>query len=110
MLELKKFEKSDFDRLIGWIPDEQFLVQTCGPLFKWPLDKAQLEQHLKDAEGEKPTVYAFKVVHVQPSKVVGHVEIIWIDYEKPDGMLGPVEKVFEGRFGPDLKERITKAK
>ncbi len=25
-------------------------------------------------------------------------------------MTGPVEKVFDGRFGPDLKERITKAK
>jgi RimJ/RimL family protein N-acetyltransferase len=90
MLELQKFEKSDFDRLIAWMPNEQFLIQTCGPLFKWPLDEAQLERHLKDAEGEKPTVYAFKVVHVQPSKVIGHVEIIWIDYEKANGMLGPV--------------------
>jgi RimJ/RimL family protein N-acetyltransferase len=90
MFELQKFEKSDFDRLISWMPDEQFLIQTCGPLFKWPLDSEQLERHLKDAEGEKPTVYTFKVVHVQSNKIIGHVEIIWIDYEKSNGMLGPI--------------------
>jgi RimJ/RimL family protein N-acetyltransferase len=90
MLELQKFETSDFDRLISWIPDEQFLIQTCGPLFKWPLDSGQLEQHLKNAEGEKPTVYAFNVVIVPENTVIGHVEIIWIDYEKSNGMLGPV--------------------
>lgn len=90
MLKLQKFEKSDFDRLIGWIPDEQFLIQTCGPLFKWPFNVGQLEQHLKNAEGEKPTVYAFNAVIVPENKVIGHVGIIWIDYEKANGMLGPI--------------------
>jgi RimJ/RimL family protein N-acetyltransferase len=90
MLELQKFETSDFDRLISWIPNEQFLIQTCGPLFKWPLDEAQLEKHLEQTESEKPTVYAFNAVIVPENTVIGHVEIIWIDYEKSNGMLGPI--------------------
>lgn len=94
---MRKFGRADFDRLISWIPDEQFLIQTCGPLFKWPLDAGQLEQHLEKAEGKKPTVYAFSVVQVPDGKVIGHIEIVWIDYEKSNGMLGPV-LIGEPRF------------
>lgn len=90
MLELQKFEKSDADRLIGWIPDEEFMVQATGPLFKWPPDATQVQKHLEKAEGEKPTVYAFNAVDTRSAEVIGHVEIIWIDYEKSDGMLGPI--------------------
>lgn len=90
MIELLKFEKSDAARLIGWIPDEQFMVQATGPLFKWPPDTGQVEQHLESAEGEKPTVYAFNAAETRSGKVIGHVEIILIDYEKSNGMLGSI--------------------
>ena len=35
-------------------------------------------------------MYAFKVVQVPDGKVIGHIEIVLIDYEKANGMLGPV--------------------
>ncbi len=64
MLELQKFEKLDFDRLIGWIPDERFLVQWAGPLFTWSLDDGQLDNYLKETKGEKPKRYVFKAVQI----------------------------------------------
>lgn len=90
MLELERFEKPDIEQLIGWLPDEAFMLQTCGPIFKWPPTTEQMEKHLEDAQGDTPTVYAYRAVDSQSRQVVGHVEIIWIDYEKSNGMLGPV--------------------
>jgi RimJ/RimL family protein N-acetyltransferase len=108
MIELQKFESSDFEKFISWIPDEQFLIQTCGPLFKWPLDEAQLEKHLEQTEGEKPTVYAFTAVIVPENTVIGHVEIVWIDYEKSNGMLGPVLIGESGLRGKGYGRKIAK--
>jgi RimJ/RimL family protein N-acetyltransferase len=108
MVELRKFETSDFDRFISWIPDEQFLIQTCGPLFKWPLDKAQLDKHLEQADVEKPTVYAFTAVIFPENTVIGHVEIVWIDYEKSNGMLGPVLIGESGLRGKGYGSKIVK--
>lgn len=90
MIELQKFEKSDAGRLIGWMPDEQFMVQAAGPLFKWPLDLSQVEQHMENAQGQRPTVYAFDAAETRSGKIIGHVEITRIDYEKSNGMLGPL--------------------
>jgi RimJ/RimL family protein N-acetyltransferase len=90
MLELQKFEKSDFGRLIGWIPDERFLVQWAGPLFTWPLDEQQLDKYVKDTKGEKPKRYIFKAVHLADDKVIGHIEIGPVDHENSIGILSRV--------------------
>jgi len=36
MILFEKFEKSDFDRLIGWVDSELFMVQFSGPIFSYP--------------------------------------------------------------------------
>ncbi len=90
MLELRKFERADFDRLIGWVPDARFLLQWAGTLLKWPLDKAQLDKHLEDTKGEKPKRYAFKAIRVSDNKPIGHVEVDFINYDKSTAMLSRV--------------------
>ena len=43
MIELQKFGRADFARLIGWVSDRPFMVQWAGPvIFRFPLDEAQL--------------------------------------------------------------------
>jgi RimJ/RimL family protein N-acetyltransferase len=90
MLELQKFERKDFDRLISWIPDERFLVQWAGPIFNWPLDKVQLDKYLEETKGEKPKRHVFKAVRIADDKVVGHLEVGPVDYEKSTGILSRV--------------------
>ena len=90
MLELRKFGRSDFDRLISWVPDARFLMRWAGPIFTWPLDKAQLGKHLEDAKGKKPKRYAFKAVRISDNKAIGHVEVDFIDYNKSSGVLSRV--------------------
>lgn len=43
MVELKYFERSDFNQLIEWIDSPEFLLQWGGPGFDYPLNDAQLE-------------------------------------------------------------------
>lgn len=90
MLELERLEKSDFDRLIRWIPDERFLIQWAGPLFRWPLDKHQLEAYFDDTQGQKPKRYVFKVVNTDDGRVIGHVELGQVNHAESVGVLSRV--------------------
>jgi len=44
------FQRSGFDRLIGWVPDTEAMMLWTGLVFPFPLTKAQLEKHLVYAE------------------------------------------------------------
>lgn len=52
MVELKYFERSDFDQLIGWVDSPEFLLQWSGSQFDYPLNEAQLVQYLANANHE----------------------------------------------------------
>jgi RimJ/RimL family protein N-acetyltransferase len=73
MLELEAFERADFDRLLGWIGSAEELMLWAGPIFRWPLDKAQLERYLSAAEGAEPLRRIWRAV--DGGEVVGHVEL-----------------------------------
>jgi RimJ/RimL family protein N-acetyltransferase len=73
MVELEAFERSDFDRLIGWIESAEALMQWAGPIFRWPLDGVQLERYLAAAEGTEPPRRIYRAVDA--GEVVGHVEL-----------------------------------
>lgn len=81
-IELRPFERSDFTRLIQWVPSAEFLMQWGGLLFKYPLSKSQLESYIQKADGENPTRLIYKAVDLNSGAVVGHAELDQIDYLK----------------------------
>ena len=73
MVELEAFGRGDFDRLIGWVGSAEDLMQWAGPIFRWPLDQAQLERYLAPAEAAEPSRRIYRAVDA--GEVVGHVEL-----------------------------------
>lgn len=89
-IKLVSFQRSDIDRLVGWIPSEAFLLQWAGPIFSFPLTRRQLENHLKKTSAEKPTLLLFKAVDSDTGQVVGHGEIASIDYRNSSATLARI--------------------
>jgi RimJ/RimL family protein N-acetyltransferase len=75
MIELQPFERSDFQRLISWVPSAEFLMQWAGFIFKYPLDEAQLEEYLRSAEKNPARRCIWKAVNSDTGEVIGHVEL-----------------------------------
>ena len=77
MIELIPFERADFDRLIGWVPDAEFMMLWTGMVFQYPLTQEQLEKHLASAEKYPDFRKIWKVVF--EDVVMGHIELnnIW---------------------------------
>ena len=90
MIKLRKFEGADISRLIGWIPDARFLLQWAGPQYKYPLDAAQLLATIEKTRGERPSHYMFTAFHQMEGTVIGHIELMSVDYEKKIAVLGRV--------------------
>jgi len=89
-VELKPFERSHFDRLIGWVPSPAFLLQWAGPLFTYPLDAPQLERYLADSRGEAPTRLIFTAMEVETGTALGHIELSKIDRRNHSASLSRV--------------------
>lgn len=77
MVTLLPFERSDFDRLIGWVPSAEFMMQWTGMMFQFPLTHEQLEKYLVRAEKHPDFCKIWKVM--DEDIVVGHIEMnnIW---------------------------------
>lgn len=88
MISLRKFEVGDFQRLIDWVPDADFLLQWSGPEYVYPLDVDQLTAALVKTKGIHPTHFMFKVM--QGGDVVGHIELMGVDYIEKTGVLARV--------------------
>lgn len=56
----------------------------------FPLDSAQLLAALEKTKGEWPSHLMFKAVHQTGGEVVGHVELMGVDYGKRSAVLGRV--------------------
>jgi RimJ/RimL family protein N-acetyltransferase len=78
-IELKPFERIDVERLISWIKSPEFLLQWAGPIFRYPLDEAQLDSYIQGSEGTQPVRKIFKGVNIHDKAVVGHIELNDID-------------------------------
>jgi RimJ/RimL family protein N-acetyltransferase len=71
------FDRSDFERLISWVPTQQALTQWCAAFFQHPLDAVQLQRYLDSTA--QPNARAIFTVHDHAGEPVGHIEIsmIW---------------------------------
>ncbi len=76
-VELRPFDRSDFERLISWVATPQALGQWCAAFFRHPLDEEQLRRYLDSAA--QPNVRTIFTAFVPSGEAVGHIEIsmIW---------------------------------
>ena len=79
MIVLEPFSEADFDRLIGWVPSSDFLLQWAGSDFEYPLDREQLDEHLTGTRSDLPSKLIYKVVDSENGTVIGHIELAAID-------------------------------
>ena len=86
-LALEPFDRSDFARLIGWVPSPEVLLQWAGPIFDFPLNETQLETYLHGAEGDVPIRRIFRSVKTDTHVVVGHIELNNIDEKNKSATL-----------------------
>jgi RimJ/RimL family protein N-acetyltransferase len=80
MIELKHFTKEDIPQLISWIDTPEFLVQWSGTGFSFPLTNEQLIKYLKESNMEESKIHAYKVIHLDSSKVIGHISLGSINF------------------------------
>ena len=90
MIRLETFSENDFSQLIWAIPDSRFLLQWAGPKYTYPLDDAQLNDTLAKTNGEQPSYKVFKATQTDGSEVIGHIQLMDIDYNNSSCMLGRV--------------------
>ncbi len=74
MITLQHFTEADFQRLIGWIDSENFLIQFGGQAFSYPLTEPQLAQYLHTANRK-----AFAIKLQDTNTIIGHCELAGID-------------------------------
>jgi RimJ/RimL family protein N-acetyltransferase len=79
MIELKPFERSDFNTLIRWLPSEEFMIQACGRTFQFPLTNEQLEHYIRGAEEVPAERMIFKAVDTANNKHIGNITLERID-------------------------------
>jgi RimJ/RimL family protein N-acetyltransferase len=101
MIELRRFTRADFPRLISWVPDARFLLQWAGPAYTFPLDEKQLADNQWEAETENPGKFLFKAVEISGEQAIGHIELVRHRDDPQKGrlarvLIGPPEKRSKG--------------
>lgn len=74
MIIFEKFEEKDFDRLIDWISTEEEMIQFSGPVFRFPITHAQLEEYISNENR-----LAFRIKNLETKSIIGHAELNDID-------------------------------
>lgn len=90
LIRLEPFTRADFQRLIHWVTDEEFMVLWSGVFFTFPVDERQLEASLAGTFGDHPVRKTYKAVMNIDNQVVGHIELNNIDYRNKAAMLSKV--------------------
>ncbi|MGD7043021.1 GNAT family N-acetyltransferase [Jeotgalibacillus proteolyticus] len=100
MIELRFFNRSDYQQLISWIESPAFLMQWSGPGFRFPLDEKQLDEYLKEANGHDSNALIYTVADKETGNAIGHISLGRIDRENRSARVGKVllgDKSVRGR-------------
>jgi RimJ/RimL family protein N-acetyltransferase len=108
-IQLQPFTEADIDRLIGWIPTVEFLLQWGGSGFRFPLDRKQLLSHLSASNQMPPDRLIYKAVDADTGAVVGHGEILAIDPYHRSATLGRLLVGDPQARGKGLGQKIVRA-
>ena len=76
MIRLEYFTSNDFTQLMGWIKDEEALMNWSGSLFSYPLTQSSLEWYIEDVNDiEESEAFIYKAIEEDTGKVVGHISL-----------------------------------
>jgi len=76
MIRLEYFTSNDFTQLMGWIKDEEALMNWSGSLFSYPLTQSSLEWYIEDVNDiEESEAFVYKAIEQDTQKVVGHISL-----------------------------------
>jgi len=106
---LHPFGREDFSRLIGWVSpggSQETLVQWAGPIFRWPLDRAQLDEYVAPSLAEPPERMIWRADAA--GAAAGHIELNKIDREGRSAVLSRV-LVDPARRGDGLSRAMVAA-
>jgi RimJ/RimL family protein N-acetyltransferase len=82
MIKLEYFGREDIPQLMEWVGESpQFLLQWSGLSMKHPLTVDQLERYSVIANSADSDVLAFKVIHLESGKTIGHISLGSINRE-----------------------------
>jgi RimJ/RimL family protein N-acetyltransferase len=82
MIELQLFGREDIPQLMEWVGDSQpFLLQWSGLSMKHPLTVDQLQRYCDNANSADSDVFAYKVIHLDSGKPIGHISLGSINRE-----------------------------
>lgn len=90
MIELKYFEPADFIQLIQWVDSPEFLLQWSGSQFVYPLNEAQLEKYIENANHDDSERLVYKVIDTEMEEVIGHISLGKIDRKNKSARVGKV--------------------
>ena len=94
MIQLAYFEAADFDQLIGWINNENLLLQWSGGMFNFPLTTESMQWYLSDVNDiNTSTAFLYKVIDTDANKVIGHISLGGISKKNK---LGRITRVLIG--------------
>lgn len=90
MFEFVPFTKNDMDTILGWIHSEKDLTQWAGSSMRWPLDRAQLENHFSQANKPGSAMLLFKVIDSDSKRMMGYSELAYLDHRNRCATIGRV--------------------
>lgn len=108
MIELKYFERSDFEQLIKWIDSPALLLQWGGSSFDYPLTHAQLEKYIEKANHENAEALVYKVVDHETGETIGHISLGKIDRKNNSARVGKVLVGDANQRGKGIGQQMLK--
>jgi RimJ/RimL family protein N-acetyltransferase len=86
-MEIRPFQRDDFEILASWFDSEASLVQWGGPLLTYPLSIIQMETMIKESQSVPPTRKCWMIIH--DDVIIGHSQLAF-DWRNGNATLGRV--------------------
>lgn len=106
LINIRHFEKRDFQNLINCMNSPDYLLQWAGPVFQYPLTEEQLNTHLDKTKGQCPSIMAFTATN-EMNHAIGHFELSKIDYRNLNASISRV-LIYPQQQGKGFGEHLVK--
>jgi len=87
-MHLRPFKTSDIKPLFEWFPDEESVLQWAGANMRWPLERKQMKQLIKQHRSQPTTREAWAVLG-DGGEMIGHAQIA-LQYRLKTAHLGRI--------------------